>query len=100
MLTLTEGTVAHTDSHKGTYSTCSLHPPPLHPHPQFKAGKRHGEGVMKFRTGQLVSRYEGMWEFDVPEGVGKFEYTQGNKVRLRGPLLLIFLSFPNSSNSS
>lgn len=47
---------------------------------EFKAGKRHGEGVMKFRTGQLVSRYEGMWEFDVPEGVGKFEYTQGNKV--------------------
>jgi hypothetical protein len=43
---------------------------------------------MKFRTGQLVSRYEGMWEFDVPEGVGKFEYTQGNKVRLGGPLLL------------
>ncbi len=66
----------HTHTGGPSRSLCSPGPS------QFKFGKRHGEGVMKYRTGQVLARYEGLWEFDVPEGLGKFEYSQDSKVSL------------------
>jgi hypothetical protein len=72
----TSNFTAHTGGPSRSASVCSPCPS------QFKFGKRHGEGVMKYRAGQVLARYEGLWEFDVPEGLGKFEYSQDSKVSL------------------
>ena len=49
------------------------------PHPRAaQRGKRHGNGVMKYRTGDL---YEGTWENDCMHGQGIMVYSNGEKYR-------------------
>jgi hypothetical protein len=43
-----------------------------------QAGKRHGTGIMKYRTGDM---YEGEWVDDCMHGQGIMVYTNGEKYR-------------------
>ena len=42
---------------------------------QMKNGKRHGVGVMKYRSGRM---YEGEWKDDLREGIGFEKFENGN----------------------